>query len=85
MGNDVTADLAIRQAVNYAIDRQALVDGILEGYGSPAFGPVSGLAWEETKANIKDAQPDKAEKILAEGGWADSDGDGILEKNGLKG
>ncbi len=29
VGNDVTADLAIRQSVNYAIDRQALVDGIL--------------------------------------------------------
>lgn len=84
VGNDVTADLAIRQAVNYAVDRQALVDGILEGYGSPAYGPVSGLAWEEPKANIEDAQPDKAKEILAEGGWADSDGDGILEKDGQK-
>ncbi len=84
IGNDVTADLAIRQAVNYAIDRQALVDGILEGYGSPAYGPVSGLAWEETKANIEDAQPEKAKQILAEGSWADSDRDGIVEKNGLK-
>ncbi|MGB3291894.1 MAG: ABC transporter substrate-binding protein [Phormidesmis sp.] len=84
IGNDVTADLAIRQAVNYAIDRQALVDGILEGYGSPAYGPVSGLAWEEADANIEDAQPEKAEEILAEGGWADSDGDGIVEKDGLK-
>ena len=84
VGNDVTADLAIRQAVNYAVDRQALVDGILEGYGSPAYGPVSGLAWEEPEANIEDAQPEKAKEILAEGGWADSDGDGILEKDGLK-
>ncbi len=84
IGNDVTADLAIRQAVNYAIDRQALVDGILEGYGSPAFGPVSGLAWEESKADIEDAQPEKAKEILAEAGWADSDGDGVVEKDGLK-
>ncbi|WP_121971532.1 ABC transporter substrate-binding protein [Leptolyngbya sp. BC1307] len=83
VGNDVTADLAIRQAVNYAIDRQALVDGILEGYGSPAYGPVSGLAWEESEADIEDAQPEKAEEILAEGGWADSNGDGIVEKDGL--
>jgi peptide/nickel transport system substrate-binding protein len=84
IGNDVTADLAIRQAVNFAVDRQALVDGILEGYGSPAYGPVSGLAWEEAKANIEDAQPEKAKQVLAEGGWADSDGDGIVEKNGTK-
>lgn len=84
VGNDVTADLAIRQAVNYAIDRQALVDGILEGYGSPAYGPVSGLAWEEPDAAIEDGQPEKAKEILAEGGWADSDGDGVVEKDGVK-
>ncbi|MEO1396309.1 MAG: ABC transporter substrate-binding protein [Cyanobacteria bacterium J06634_5] len=84
VGNDVTADLAIRQAVNYAVDRQTLVDGILEGYGSPAYGPVSGLAWEETQANIEDAQPEKAKEILAEAGWTDGNGDGILEKNGVK-
>ncbi|MEL6900742.1 MAG: ABC transporter substrate-binding protein [Cyanobacteria bacterium J06606_4] len=84
IGNDVTADLAIRQAVNYAVDRQALVEGILEGYGSPAYGPVSGLAWEEPQANIEDGQPERAQEILAEAGWADSDGDGIVEKDGLK-
>lgn len=84
IGNDVTADLVIRQAVNYAVDRQQLVDGILEGYGSPAYGPVSGLAWEEPNANIEDAQPEKAKEILAEGGWVDSNGDGVVEKDGLK-
>ena len=83
VGNDVTADLAIRQAVNYAVDRQAMVDGILEGYGSPAYGPVSGLAWEEPNANIEDGQPERAKEILAEGGWVDSDGDGIVEKDGV--
>ena len=83
VGNDVTADLAIRQAVNYAIDRQALVEGVLEGYGSVAYGPVSGLAWEEPSAAIEDAQPEQAQEILAASGWADSDGDGVLEKAGL--
>lgn len=84
VGNDVTADLAIRQAVNYAIDRKALVDGVLEGFGSPAYGPVTGLPWEEPNANLEDGQPEKAKQILAEGGWEDRDGDGIVEKNGLK-
>ncbi|MEO0538628.1 MAG: ABC transporter substrate-binding protein [Cyanobacteria bacterium P01_A01_bin.123] len=83
IGNDVTADPAIRQAVNYAIDRQTLVEGVLEGYGSVAYGPVSGLAWEEPSAAIEDAQPDEAQEILAASGWTDSDGDGVLEKDGL--
>ncbi|MEM9216650.1 MAG: ABC transporter substrate-binding protein [Cyanobacteria bacterium P01_F01_bin.150] len=83
IGDDVTADLAIRQAVNYAIDRQALVEGVLEGYGSVAYGPVSGLAWEEPSAAIEDAQPETAQEILAAGGWTDGDGDGVLEKDSL--
>ncbi len=84
IGNKVTADLAIRQAVNYAIDRETLVAGVLEGYGTPAFGPVSGLAWEEPQAIVEDANANVATDILAKGGWADSDGDGIVEKDGLK-
>lgn len=84
VGNDVTADPAIRQAINYAIDRQALVDGVLEGYGSPAYGPVTGLAWEQPDANIQDAQPDRAKQILAAGGWRDQNNDGVLEKGNLQ-
>lgn len=84
VGNNVTADLAIRQAINHVIDRAALVAGVLEGYGSPAFGPVSGLAWEEPEAVVPDADVATAQQLLADGGWADSDGDGVVEKDGLK-
>jgi len=84
VGNDVTTDRAIRQAINVAVDRQALVDGVLEGYGSPAYGPVSGLAWEQTDAQIQDADPERAKQILAEGGWSDKDGNGVLEKGNLQ-
>ncbi|MFZ4656192.1 MAG: ABC transporter substrate-binding protein [Caldilineaceae bacterium] len=84
IGNNVTADLAIRQAINHVIDRSALVAGVLEGYGSPAFGPVSGLAWEEPTAVVPDADVATAQQLLADGGWADSDGDGVVEKDGLK-
>ncbi|MFD6610081.1 ABC transporter substrate-binding protein [Micromonospora chalcea] len=40
MGNPVTGDLAIRRALNVAVDRQAMVTGVLGGAGEPAFGPV---------------------------------------------
>lgn len=84
IGNNVTSDLALRQAINYAIDRKALVDGILEGYGSPASGPVDGLPWWQERSAITDADPERARQILADGGWADADGDGILDKGGLR-
>lgn len=84
VGNNVTADPAIRQAINVAIDRQALVTGVLEGYGSPAYGPVSGLAWEQPDANIQDANIAQAKQILTAGGWGDKNGDGVLEKGDLQ-
>jgi len=84
IGNNVTADPAIRHAINVAVDRQALVDGILEGFGSPAFGPVSGLPWDEPGGNIKDGDVETARQILAEAGWADKNNDGIVEKGDLK-
>lgn len=84
IGNDVTADLAIRQAVNYAVNRQTLVTGVLEGFGSPAFGPVSGLPWEQPEGNISDNDLETAVQILTDGGWSDNDGDGILDKEGLR-
>ncbi len=83
IGNNVTADLPLRKAINYAIDRQVLVDGILEGFGTPAYSLVDGLPWEQPESRFQDADPEQAERILAEGGWKDTDGDGIVEKNGM--
>lgn len=82
VGNDVTADVAIRAAVSNAVDRQALVDGILEGFGSPATGPVDGAPWHEPNAVVGDADPAEAERILEAAGWVDGDGDGVREKDG---
>lgn len=84
IGNDVTADVAIRKAVNYAVDRQALVDGVLDGYGRPAFGVVDDLPWDNPQIRFQDNDPAKAVEILEAAGWTDSDGDGIREKNGMK-
>lgn len=84
IGNNVTADLAIRRAINVAIDRQLLVTGVLEGFGRPAYGACDGLPWDNPENKIKDADPKAARKILADAGWKDTDGDGILEKNGIK-
>lgn len=83
-GNDVTSDLAIRQAVNVVIDRKALVEGVLEGYGRPAYSVSDDLPWSNAEAVFMDASLEEAKQILAAGGWVDADGDGIVEKNGVK-
>lgn len=84
IGNDVTADVAVRKAINVAIDRKVLVQGVLEGFGRPAYGPCDGLPWDNPENVFKDADPDAAVKILADAGWKDSDGDGVVDKNGVK-
>lgn len=84
IGNTVTADIAIRQAVNYAINRQALVDGILDGHGRPAFGVADDLPWDNPEIRFRDNDPEKAKAILEDAGWRDRDGDGVREKAGTK-
>lgn len=82
IGDGVTADLAIRQAVNMAVDRAGLVEGILEGYGSPANGPVDGAPWYEPASAVTDDDLAGAEELLEVAGWTDRDGDGIRDKDG---
>ncbi|ETT83072.1 ABC transporter substrate-binding protein [Viridibacillus sp. FSL R5-0477] len=84
IGNDATADPAIRHAINIGVNRQALVDGVLEGHGTPAYTSVDGLPWWNSETVIKDADMDSAKKLLSDAGWKDTDGDGILEKGSLK-
>ncbi len=84
IGNTVTADTAIRKAVNRAVDRQALATGVLEGFGRPAWFACDDLAWDNPGNRMTDNDPQGARRLLAEAGWRDDDHDGVLEKQGLK-
>lgn len=82
IGNDILADRAIRQAINYAIDRRVLVKAILWGYGSPAYGFPSGPPLQTPAPAIQDANRDRVQQILAEAGWRDTNGNGTIDKQG---
>lgn len=82
-GNAVTSNKAIRQAMNYALDRQAMVDHVLNGYGQVAYSVSDNMPWSSEDV-IVPYDVDKAVQILVEDGWADTDGDNILEKDGVK-
>lgn len=84
IGNNVTSDIAIRKALNIGIDRQTLVDGALNGQGEEEFTGVDKLPWGNREAIFKDGDVDAAKQILSDAGWEDTDGDGIVEKNGVK-
>jgi len=84
IGNNVTADLAIRKALNIGIDRKALLDGVLNGKGAVEYTGVDQRKFGNPEARVKDANPEEAKKILENAGWKDTDGDGIREKEGTK-
>ncbi|OEF97183.1 nickel ABC transporter substrate-binding protein [Desulfuribacillus alkaliarsenatis] len=84
VGNDVTADLAIRQAINVGINRAALVEGVLEGFGTPAYTVADGLPWWNSDTVIEDADFEAAKAILRDGGWEETAADGILRKGDIK-
>jgi len=75
----------VRQALNYAINKEEIVKGVLLGYGMPAQGPYKPDSPFYNK-NFPELvyDPDKAMKLLKEAGWKDSDNDGILDKNNIK-
>ncbi|MFD5482502.1 ABC transporter substrate-binding protein [Streptomyces hawaiiensis] len=81
--NKVTGDRAIRRALDAAVDREAMVDKILDGAGRPAYGPlpVDDPAFTEDIERAKDLG--KAGKILDEAGWKPGK-DGIRAKDGQR-
>ncbi|WP_367399846.1 ABC transporter substrate-binding protein [Paenibacillus sp. 1781tsa1] len=67
----VTADPKVREAIELAIDKQTLVDSVLEGAGVPtqeAIGPgILGFNPDLFNTNLYD--PDRAKQLLVEAGY----------------
>ncbi|MPL66975.1 Oligopeptide-binding protein AppA [bioreactor metagenome] len=76
-------DVRVRRAISMAIDREGLIKGVLLGQGVPAFGPFKPGSWpyhpglKPMPRNIAAARA-----LLAEAGFADHDGDGLLDRDG---
>ncbi len=76
-------DVRVRQAINYAIDKQELIDGVLLGLGEPVAAPYKpGTRWVNPQLKPYAYDPAKAKQLLKEAGFEDHDGDGILDRNG---
>ena len=78
------ADPAMRQAFAYAIDKNAINERMLGNSEVVANTNISPSAWFYADEPPATYDPAKAQEILTAGGWVDTDGDGLREKNGLK-
>lgn len=82
IGNDLTSDVQVRRAINIGVDRQEMIDHVLNGYGSPAYSVCDQLPWYHPASEVT-YDPDAAKALLEEAGWKTGE-DGIREKDGVK-
>ena len=81
--NPLFKDKRVRQSISYAINKEEIIQGVLLGLGKVATGPFKPGAWAyNSRVKRYPYDPQKARELLAEAGWKDTNGDGILDKNG---
>ena len=73
-------DVRVRKAISLAIDRRAIVDGVLFGYAEPAASFLPPVSWAHAEDMEPDPHdPDAARALLRDAGFVDQDGDGVVE------
>jgi peptide/nickel transport system substrate-binding protein len=70
-----------RHALAHLVDVDKIIDVIALGYGERAIGPIHSSKKKQFNDKIKpfEYNPEKAKVLLAEAGWKDMDGDGVLD------
>ena len=82
IGNDFTADVLVRRAINIGIDRQEMIDNVLNGYGTPAYSICDQLPWYNEASQVA-YDPEAAAALLDEAGWRMGE-DGVRTKDGAR-
>lgn len=82
VGNDFTSDVLVRRAINIGVDRQEMIDHVLNGYGSPAYSVCDQLPWYNEASEVS-YDSEGAAALLDEAGWVLGE-DGVREKDGVQ-
>jgi peptide/nickel transport system substrate-binding protein len=69
-------NVKVRQAIAYAIDRDAMIKSLLQGLAKIAHSIIPEESWAYTPGQTYSYDPARAKKLLDEAGFADPDGDG---------
>ena len=78
----LTGDVLVRRAINIGVDRQEMIDNVLNGYGTPAYSVCDQMPWYNPASQV-DYDPEGAAVLLDEAGWT-MGADGVREKDGVK-
>lgn len=77
------ANQEIIPAINYGIDRQAIVESVLLGHGIPAYGPLQRNIYHSENVNVYDYAPNKSIEIMEAAGFVRNEA-GFFERNGAE-
>lgn len=77
------SDRRVRQALTLGIDRRTIIDTVYYGYAVLTASPYPTRSWVYNHAlEPWPYDPQRAQALLAAAGWRDTDGDGIVDKDG---
>jgi len=83
--NSILQNADVRKAIAYAVDRSAIVSNVYMNHATVADVPVPPDSFlYDASTKIYDYNLDRAAELLAGAGYADADGDGVLEKGSQK-
>ncbi len=79
----ILSDRDVRRAIILSLDRALLVRAVYGSYADVPYGPASAILWiRHGTPKAEGPNRGRARSLLASRGWIDSDGDGIVERNG---
>ena len=82
VGNDFTSDVRVRRAINIGIDREEMIENVLNGYGTAAYSICDKMPWYNETAEVS-FDLESAKALLDEAGWT-AGSDGIRQKDGVR-
>jgi peptide/nickel transport system substrate-binding protein len=81
MARPILSDVSVRKAIAHCVDRDALIKQLVRGLATTVNSPIyqDRPEYDKSLPNIA-YDPNTAKSLLAQAGWADANGDGVLDK-----
>jgi len=85
LDRELFKETEVRRAINLAINKKEIIEGVLLGLGQVVTGPFTPESWAYNDEVLPEPfDPQKALVLLKDAGWEDRDGDGILDRDGKR-
>ncbi|MDX2159995.1 MAG: peptide ABC transporter substrate-binding protein [bacterium] len=83
-GHPALQDVRVRQAIRFALDRDAITTELLAGATSPTDSIYASSPFELESLGVTEHNPEEANRLLDEAGWVDSNGNGTRDQDGVE-